>query len=242
MKLVIKRSSQIIIYLTLLLVCACSTTSRMNIIQPGDNVSIVLARPINNEKLLKINNNDAITEDVKTGAYMGAASGAAYGLVCGPWFFLCSPYFAVLGAAGGVVAGVGVGVLTNDFDKKTSLYTKMDNYLKINNPQDTFLTRVISLAESRYSISSSSDKEISVLVEKLTFNAIKDGRVTLEMNSAITINYLDKSGIQQSATKDYQYTSPPQFVDTWLEGNDDFYKTKLTDAYNTLAEHILRTL
>jgi hypothetical protein len=118
----------------------------------------------------------------------------------------------------------------------------MDDYLKTNNPQKTFLTRVISLAESRYSISSSSDKEISVLVERLTFNAIKDGRVILEMNSAITINYLDKSGQQQSATKNYEYISPPQFVDTWLEGSDEFYKIKLTDAYNTLAEHMLRTL
>jgi hypothetical protein len=242
MKHIRKVSHQIIIYLTILSVCACSTTSRMNIIQPGDTVSIVLASEITNEKLLKIHNNDAISEDVKTGAYMGAASGAAYGLVCGPWFFLCSPYFAVLGAAGGVVAGVGVGVLTNDFDKKKLLYTKMDDYLKTNNPQKTFLTRVISLAESRYSISSSSDKEISVLVERLTFNAIKDGRVILEMNSAITINYLDKSGQQQSATINYEYISPPQFVDTWLEGSDEFYKIKLTDAYNTLAEHMLRTL
>ena len=56
------------------------------------------------------------------------------------------------------------------------------------------------------------------------------------------MNYLDKLGRQKSKTNDYDYESSPQFLDTWLEGSDDFYQSKLTDAYSTLAEHIVRTL
>jgi hypothetical protein len=241
MKFIRKVSQQIIIIFTLLSVCACSTT-RLNIVQPGDSVSIVLANNSSNEKLLDIKNSSTITDNVKTGAYIGAAGGAAYGLLCGPWFFLCSPYFAVIGAAGGVVAGAGVEVLTSNIDQKKLLFTKMGNYLQINNPQESFLTRLISIAEPRYSISSLSTKNISVLVDKLTFYTTSDGRIVLKIKAKVTVDYLDKSGEKQSATKDYHYRSAPQFIDTWLEANDEFYKIKLTAGYNNLAEHIIRTL
>ena len=244
MKFIKTVSHQIIIYLTLLSVCSCSTNSRMNIIQPGDTMSIVLSSNSNNEKLFKFDDSHSMKEGAKTGAYAGAAGGAAYSLFCGPFVIICAPVFSLIGAAsGGIVGGsVNASILVSDSDKNTLLFNKMEDYLKINNPQDIFLKRVISLAEPKYPINLLSDNKIYLVVDKLAFNTISDGRVILEMNAKITVKYIDKLGEINRFTKDYHYMGAPQFLDTWLDGDNEFYQTKLINGYDTLAENILRTL
>lgn len=214
----------------------------MNIIQPGDTVSITSKADNGNKNIFGLSNSNATIQDSKTGAYTGAGAGALYGLLCGPWFFLCSPFFAAGGAAGGAVVGAVVGSSTGDSDKGELLFTKMNGYLTVNNPQDEFVTSVTALAEQKYQVSALSDKEISISLEQLTFNTNSDGRINLALSATVTVNYIDKLGRQKSDTNDYDYESSPQFLDTWLEGSDDFYQLKLADAYSTLAEHIVRTL
>jgi hypothetical protein len=104
------------------------------------------------------------------------------------------------------------------------------------------LTSVTALAEQNYQVSPLADKEISILLEQLTFNTNSDGRIILALSATVTVNYLDKLGKQKNISNDYDYESSPQFLDTWLEGSDDFHQSKLADAYSTLAEHIIRTL
>lgn len=231
-----------IISLTILSVCACSTTSRMNIVQPGDTVSITSKADNGNNKIFGLSNSNAIMDDAKTGGYSGATAGALYGLFCGPFVVICVPIGAAIGAAGGAVVGATVGAATGDTDKGEELFTKMNNYLTVNNPQDEFLTSVTALAEQKYQVSALSDKEISISLEQLTFNTNSDGRIILALSATVTVNYLDKLGRQKSNTNDYDYESSPQFLDTWLDGSDDFYQSKLANAYSTLAEHIIRTL
>lgn len=214
----------------------------MNIVQLGDTVSVI-SKPDNGDRqIFGLSNSNATKQDLQTGAYTGASAGALYGLMCGPWFVFCSPFFAAGGAAGGAVVGALVGSTTGDSDKEEELFTKMNSYLTVNDPQDEFVASVTALAEQKYQVSALSDKKISISLERLIFNTNSDGRIILALSATVTVNYLDKLGRQKSKTNDYDYQSSPQFLDTWLEGSDDFYQSKLTDAYSTLAEHIVRTL
>ncbi len=215
----------------------------MNIVQPGETVSVTSKPDDGNRQIFGLSNSNAIIDDAKTGGYSGAAAGAVGGLLlCGPFVFICAPVLAGMGAASGAVVGATVGASTGDSDKGKELFTKMNSYLMVNNPQDEFLTSVTALAEQKYRVSAVSDKEISISLEQLTFNTNSDGRIILGLSVTVTVNYLDKLGKQKSITNDYDYESSAQFLDTWLEGSDDFYQAKLADAYSTLAEHIVRTL
>ena len=214
----------------------------MNIVQPGDTVSLISKPDNGNRQIFGLSNSSAIMDDAKTGLYSGAGAGAVSGLFCGPLVFLCVPVLAGIGAASGAVVGATVGATTGDSDKGEELFTKMNSYLIVNNPQDEFVSSVAALAEQKYQVSALSDKEISISLEKLTFNTNSDGRIILTLSATVIVDYLDKLGRQKSKTNDYDYESSPQFLDTWLEGSDDFYQAKLADAYSTLAEHIVRTL
>jgi len=217
---------KVIISLTVLSVFACSTTSRMNIVQPGDTVSLISKPDNGNRQIFGLSNSNAIMDDAKTGGYSGATAGAVSGLFCGPFFVFCSPILAGIGAASGAVVGAAVGASTGDSDKGKELFTKMNSYLIVNNPQDEFVSSVTALAEQKYQVNAFSDKEISISLEQLIFNTNSDGRIILALSATVTVNYLDKLGRPKSKTNDYDYESSPQFLDTWLEGSDDFYQSK----------------
>jgi hypothetical protein len=232
------------ILLTLLLASGCTTTtSKMNIIQPGDPISIVLSHNIIKEKLFNMSNG-GIAEDAGTGATAGATTGAAAGLFCGPFFVFCSPLFAVVGGVSGATVGAVVGANTGlEQDKIATLTTKMNSFLNKNDPQNGFLNEVLASANLHYDVKSSSARnKLSVVIEKLVFSSTSDGRLVLELQANASVTYVNQSKEQKSVSRNYEYEGAPEFVEAWIEGQDDFYQSKLNDAYRTVADHIIRTL
>jgi hypothetical protein len=234
----------VIVLLTLILASGCTTTtSKMNIIQPGDPISIVLSHNLTKENLFNMSNG-GIAEDAGTGATAGATTGAAAGLLCGPFFVFCSPLFAVVGGVGGATAGAVVGANTGlEQDEIATLTTKMNSFLNDNDPQDGFLNQVLASASRHYNVkSSSAENELSVVIEKLLFSSTSDGRLVLKLQANASVTYVNQSEEHKSINRDYEYEGAPEFVEAWIEGEDDFYLLKLSDAYRTVADHIIRTL
>ncbi len=234
------------VLLAILSVCACSTTSttsKMNIVQVGDSISIVKDLNKNSTVLVELSKGQATIEDATSGASTGAVAGAAYGLLCGPMFWLCSPAFALAGAAGGGVVGASVSSLReSDLESNTLLLTKINSYLQINDPQEELLIQVIKSAKQTYQVSASSKSEIAILINRIGLDATSDGKILLEVNAKITLKYYDKSGKQKKISRDYEYISNSHVFNTWLEGGDDFYELKLKNAYYTLSDNIVRAL
>lgn len=232
-------------YFTLIaLTAACSSTSKLDVIQHGDRVSFV-SQP-NNEKYLPFEiNNKGIGEDATTGGTAGTLGGAvAGGLLCGPFlFFVCAPVLAITGAVGGGAVGALVGTATGlTSENKTALTNKATTFIKNNDPQSDLFNEVVKQANKNFTVvAAPGDNEVLIQIKSLEFNSFSDGRVAIFLEAEVTVNYL-KKGKKSNKTKSYQYQSAPEFVETWLEKDDSFYQLRFSDAYRSIADNIVRTL
>ena len=231
-------------YCSLILLTACSSTSKLNVIQHGDPVSFVSQS--NKEKYLPFEiNNKGILEDAKTGGTAGTLGGAvAGGLLCGPFLFIvCAPLLAATGAVGGGAVGAIVGTATGlTTENKTALTNKATTFIKNNDPQKDLFNEVVKQANKNFTVvAAPGDNEVLIQINSLEFNSFSDGRVAIFLETEVTVNYV-KNGKKSHKTKSYQYQSAPEFVETWLGEDDSFYQLRFSDAYRSMAENIVRTL
>tara|TARA_R110000737_G_scaffold1598_9_gene4742 strand:+ start:2295 stop:3023 length:729 start_codon:yes stop_codon:yes gene_type:complete len=229
-------------YVFLAALSACSSTSKLNAIQQGDSIAFVTKSYTGEILPFKINNK-GIDEDAATGGLTGAGAGAAAGLFCGPMFFLCSPILAGMGALGGGAVGAVVGGVTGlSTEDEATLTNKATTFLKSNEPQKNLLTEVKKQASKSFTVVNTPySTEVSIQIQSLEFNSFSDGRVALSLEITAIVNYL-KNGRKRNKTKSYQYQSPPEFVETWIEQDDNFYHQRFNDAYRTISDNIIRTL
>jgi uncharacterized membrane protein len=221
---------------------ACSSTSKLNAIQQGDSVAFVTKSYTDKILPFKITNK-GVGEDAATGGKTGAGAGALTGLLCGPLFILCSPLLAVMGGVGGGAVGAVVGGVTGlTEENEANLTNKATTFLKSSEPTKNLLIEVKKQASKSFNVvETPHDNEVSIQIKSLEFHSFSDGRVALSLKASVIVNYLEK-GRMRNQTKSYQYQSPPEFVETWLEQGDNFYQLRFNDAYRTIADNIIRTL
>jgi len=227
-------------YFLTLLLSACSTSPHLNIIHDADPVAILSPDDVKNENTLNIQN-QAIGEGAKTGAATGAVSGALYGLVCGPFFIICSPIFATGGAVIGAGAGVAIGSTQGlDSKKAEQVNLSISTYLQEHSPQDDLLAMVINRAKNHWQvIPAPAERQLVVQFDGAGLRTEKDGPVVLVLQATVNISYPDKAGQQQTRTQKFEYESSPTYIDSWTEGQEEFLLLRFNDAYQTLAENII---
>lgn len=222
---------------------ACSSTSKLNAIQQGDSVAFVTKSYSDKILTFKITNK-GVGEDAATGGKTGAVGGAiAGGLLCGPWIVICAPFLALTGAVGGGAVGAVVGNATGiSAENEATLTNKATTYIQSSEPHKNLLTEVIKQASKNFTVVDSPySNEVSIQITSLEFHSFSDGRVALSLEATVVVDYLE-NGRTRAQTKTYQYQSPPEFVETWLEQDDNFYQQRFNDAYRTIADNIIRTL
>ncbi len=234
----------LLLYVVIPAVGACSSTPRLNLIHDGDAVAILSPADVESGKTDLDINNQAIGQGAKTGAEAGAITGAAYGLFCGPLFWLCSPFLAgagaVVGAATGAAVGTTQGLSSDEADQAT---LKITEYLQKHDPQDAFLTMLVGRAEKRWDVRPPPvARELIVQLDAVQLNKKRAGPVVLFLRATVTIRFADKTGKQQNLTREFEYEGPETYVDSWTEDSDDFLNLRFSDAYQTLAENIVVAL
>lgn len=229
-------------YVCVISMSACSSTSKLDVIKSGDSVAFVTTSDTDKNLPLNISNK-GITEDATTGGLAGAGVGAATGLLCGPLFFMCSPFLALTGAVGGGGLGAVVGGVTGlSTEDEANLTSKTTIFINHNEPQKTLLNEVKKQASKSFTVvDAPNNNQVSIQIQTLEFHSFSDGRIALYVEVGVIVNYLEKDR-QQNKTKTYQYQGPPEFVDTWLEQDDIFYQQRFNDAYRTITDQIIRTL
>jgi outer membrane lipoprotein SlyB len=230
-------------YACLASMSACSSTSKLNVIQQGSSVAFVTTS-YTDKDLPFIITNKGVGEDATTGGKTGAVGGAiAGGLLCGPWIIICAPFLALTGAVGGGAVGAVVGSVTGlSIEDETSLTNKVTTFLKRNEPQKKLLTEVKKQASKNFTVvDAPHNNKVSIEIQSLEFHSFSDGKVALSLEATIVVNHFEEEKMHNK-TKSYQYQSPPEFVETWLEQDDNFYQQRFNDAYRTIADNIIRTL
>ncbi len=230
-------------YTCLAALTACSSTSKLNVIKQGDSVAFVTKSYADNNLPFNITNK-GVGEDAVTGGKTGAVGGAiAGGLLCGPWIIICAPFLALTGAVGGGAVGAVVGGVTGlSTENEATLTNKVTTFLKSNEPKEKLLTEVKKQASKSFIVvDAPHNNEVSIQIQSLEFNSFSDGRVALSLEAKVMVNYLE-NGKKSNKTKSYQYQSPPEFIETWLEQDDNFYQQRFNDAYRTITDNIIRTL
>ncbi|MCF7981463.1 MAG: hypothetical protein K9K86_05720, partial [Pseudomonadales bacterium] len=85
-----KHTARFLSCAVILMLSACSSTPRLNLLQDSAKVAILSPVVTQQGGALKIHN-QAIGGDAKTGVGSGALAGAAVGLSCGPLVIFCAP-------------------------------------------------------------------------------------------------------------------------------------------------------
>lgn len=222
---------------------ACSSTSKLNVIQQGDSVAFV-TKSYTDKILLFSVTDKGVGEDMATGGKTGVIGGAITGgLICGPWVVVCAPLLALAGAVSGTAVGAVVGTVTGlSTEEKATLTNKATTFLKSNEPQKHLLIEVKKQANKSFIVvDAPHNNEVLIHIKSFEFQSFSDGRVALALEVDVIVNYL-KKGRKRKEKNSYQYRSSPEFIESLLEGNSNFYQLIFNDAYRTIAENIVRTL
>ena len=235
------------IFISLIASGCASNPKAINILR--NNEQITIQSPATNTGKYEFTfSNEEFKDSVSTGAATGAGIGGLIGaLSCGPLWVLCAGVGAVIYGAGGGVVGAVVGVTTDLSVYKTenvkAINSKIDSYITSNNPQNEFLAFVKKNAGERYQITSSAaDTKITVLFSAMGLNHQGDDIVVLITQSYVTVNFIDGSGKPQEVSQMYQYISPPNHINSWVNEDETFYQMHFDKAYRTMAENIMMTL
>ncbi len=221
------------------LVTSCTSLPRLNVIDAGERVSIVLAAD-SNELAEQMISNQTIGVDAGTGATGGAGAGALYGLSCGPWLWFCVPIGALVGAAYGGAAGIVVGVVESlSKDKVDQLNAQLSNHLRSHDPREALRNSLINNVESQWTVMAEhQNTELSLQLDALELRSYRREQVRLALAVSVTIRYLDLQGHPKQNNRSFQYEGSTAYVQSWLENRDQFIQKQFDAAYLTLAEEI----
>jgi uncharacterized protein YcfJ len=242
-----KSSRNFIAILFPLFITACASNPKhVSMLRSGDEVSIQSPETITGEYDFTFSN-EAFTDSLSTGASTGAVVGGLAGaLVCGPLFLICAGIGAAVYGTAGAVIGTVVGVTTDlsvyERAHLDAINSKIDTFITSKNPQKSFLTSVMTTTGERYQNTPSADKKITVLFSAMGLNHQGDDNVVLITQSQVTVNFIDESGDAQEVTQLYQYMSPPNHINSWVNNGEEFYQQHFNRAYRIMAEDIMMTL
>lgn len=223
---------------------ACSSSSpRLNLIHPGDEVAIVAPVGGADTNVPEIYNQALIDSGV-TGAVIGGIGYGAVGLGCGPLFWICVPFAASVGSVVGGAAGFAVGATQGLDDPVAKQVTsKLGNHLAQHNPQTVLLANVVTRAQSRWTlVPLPAARQVEVAFAGLGLQTKDKGPVVLVMQAVATITYTDKSGRVKTRRQVFDYQGPPGYMASWLSDDGEYMALRLNDAYQTLAENIVMAL
>ncbi len=236
-------SRYVIGLLFLLLVCACSNMPGPGLIAPGDTVVFETSSGGHDGESVPIRNK-AIETDSQVGVTSGALVGAAWGITCGPWFWICSPVGALMGAVGGGATGFVVGAAEGLGKEKGLLLTsEISSALRSYDVQQQLIETVSNRARAHWQvIETTADKRIVIQLDHMGLETLRKEQAELVMEVSVTVNALASLKKDHNQTRHFAYRSSPTYINSWIENHDDFIKLRFMDAHRTLAENIIMEL
>jgi hypothetical protein len=227
----------------LALISGCAAGPKIDLVAPGETLSISVAEVPDGAPGTVAVGNDAVGIDFARGAGGGMVALGAAGMSCGPWALICVPVLAVsgfvVGGAGGAIVGSFRGV---DAEQKAAMLENIDTYLADNRPADAVTHRVIDRVSGRWEVvEDATENRMTIEIQRVGVDAQGGGAVTLELRVAVAVRGT-KNGKAKDVRRIFSYKGPPKPVGLWIENADGFVETEFDDAWSAVAEQIYYAL
>jgi hypothetical protein len=223
--------------MSMLALSGCAGTPRT--FAKGESVAFV-EEPVGRQDIELTN--AAVSQGARKGTGGGAIFGAALGLGCGPWFFICSPFYAATFAAGGALLGAGVGVSQAlPSDVQAQLQARIQTFSRDNNVREQALNAIVERGRGHWVPTSAtpSSAVVRVRIERVALYSDHAGRVGLSMSIEVATQPV---GSRSEVKQTFDYTGVSSEPRLWIEDPDSFVATSFRHGYADLAQSVFAYL
>jgi len=169
--------------------------------------------------------------------------GGLWGLAWGPFAPLCIPIGAGVGAAAGTAAGAAAGLTGALTEEKASRLRERVSHVEHSHDLQAELQKNITDRALRYWRLDARPAPTIVTVEllDLELTSTRDERVSCAVTVLVSVS---RRGAAPSAArqKTYEYASSFSSLSVWLDEENDFFDTSLSNATQQIAAQIVSEL
>ena len=202
------------------LISGCSTTPPYATLRPlhsEEAIQIVSYQAQSIDK--SVDASESIGKGMGIGLAAGAGAGLEVGLACGPFFIICSPFFAVVGATVGTVFGGVVGAAEALSEKKAKqLNLILSSTFEDINIEKTLIEEFSTKATKSWQIEEQNfTATINIKIENFYFTQHIGDELIMILTASIVVNYPDSTKNKNTKRFIYPFTSAIHHVDYWIE-------------------------
>jgi hypothetical protein len=182
------------------------------------------------------------------GAGAGATTGAAYALVCGPFYVFCAlatvPVGALVGAAGGAATGAVIDAKKRPTNEQLK---KLDNlFVDVSDTRTINLElrdNVIALTPpDRLVDSEPADALLQIRLSDARFSQLSEGVFELQLSAEVEAKKNQNTKYMRVARRSYSYSSRAKPIADWLQKDGQNINQAFDNCVQGLAEEINRDL
>ena len=212
----------IILLVSFNIISACSTAPSFATLQPLLSEETIQIVSHQSESVYKdVDGSERIKKGMAEGMAGGAQAGIEGGLECGPFFIICSPFFAVVGATVGTVFGGVVGSVEALSEKKAKqLNLILASTFKDINIDKLLMEQFSTKASKPWKIKEQGfTATINIKIEHFYFTQHMGDELTMMLAASIIVNYPDLHENQNTKRLYYLYNGANHHVDHWIEND-----------------------
>lgn len=214
----------------------CAQSGHLDVFSAGDDITVQGASSGDLDSQVS---NQTIIRNMGTGVASGAAIGALWGLSCGPFLWICSPFGALAGAGAGATAGLVVGAVESlPSGKVQALEESLTAHLVANNPETALVQTLSQRLTPALHIVTGAERSVVLGITGLGLNTYRKEQVMLVMTISIQVQFPDEAGDIMTRTRELAFEGVPTHFESWIDNHDDFVASQFTTALDTLAEEL----
>lgn len=225
-----------------LLLTGCANRSPISQLRAEDELSFHLKQSKYSKEAVKLTNEELGKTTAEMGGG-GAIAGAAVGVGCGPWVFICAPLGMIVGGVVGGTVGFIAGASSElDSTTRTTIAEKMTNALREQDLDSSILTSIKNRSSDVFIVKD--DKalnHVTLNLEKVRLKSYDEG-VSLVIVIKAELEFLNEYEKVVTKIDKITYDSTPININSWVMADDKFYQQLFSSASYYFSEQIVYNL
>ncbi len=235
----------IILLVSFNIITGCSTTPSFATLRPLHSKEIIHIVSQDSESInTHVDGSESINKGMASGFAGGGQAGLEGGFECGPFFYICSPFFAVVGATVGTVVGGAVGYAEALSDKKAKQFNLiLNSTFKEINIDKLLMEQFSTKASKNWQIKEQQfTATINIKIDALYFTQHIGDELVMMLSASIIVNYRDLVENQNTKRFIYPFKSAKHHVDYWIENDGDNLHNEIYSGLEYISSLMLDSL